>query len=225
MKQRAVFLDRDGTLVYSSHYPSRPEHLRLYENIGPALHKLQDMEFRLVVITNQSGIARGFFTEADLQHMHDYLTSKLAAMDVHLSGIYHCPHHPAGVIPDLAMACQCRKPQPGMLLRAAEELNLDLAHSWFMGDILDDVEAGNRAGCRTVLVDLGTERRPQNTLRCPTFVARNTLHALQLIRSVELMSSDVDLLYRPSAWQDEQRAQNGGTGQAYGYLEGDPWAI
>ena len=205
MSFRALFLDRDGTLVHSSHYPSRPEQLRLYEHIGPMLQSLQQQQnFRLVIITNQSGLARGYFTEADLQRMHEYLTGELAAYDVHVDGIYYCPHHPEGVIKELSIRCDCRKPQPGMLLRAARELDLDLEHSWFVGDILDDVEAGNRAHCRTVLVDLGTESLPQHPLRVPTFVARNTLHALHIIQHVEETAS-LDLTYRPTTWQHQQK--------------------
>jgi D-glycero-D-manno-heptose 1,7-bisphosphate phosphatase len=200
MKYPALFLDRDGTLVHSVHYPSRPEQLRLYDGIGSELRLLRRMGLRLVVITNQSGIARGYFTEADLQRMHEHLAAELALQDVYLDGIYHCPHHPDGVIAELAVRCTCRKPQPGMLLRAADELNLDLEHSWFIGDILDDVEAGNHAGCRTILVDLGTERAPTHPLRCPTFIARNTLHALQIVRAVEFLAPSLDLTYRPLKW-------------------------
>lgn len=204
MSHRALFLDRDGTLVHASHYPSHPEQLHLYDGIGPLLQTLQQhYGFRLIIITNQAGIARGYFTEADLQLMHDSLTDKLTALGVHVDGIYHCPHHPEGVIEGLSISCECRKPQPGMLLRAAYELNLDLEHSWFVGDILDDVEAGNRANCRTILVDLDTESPPQQPLRVPTFVARNTLHALQIIRHVEETPA-LNLVYRPGTWRVRQ---------------------
>ena len=199
-KRRAIFLDRDGTLVHPRHYPSRPEQLKLYTGIGPELRALQKEGFRLVVITNQAGIARGYFTEADLQHMHDYLTAELAQLGVQLDAIYHCPHHPDGTIPELAIRCDCRKPQPGMLLQAASDLDLDLNASWFVGDILDDIEAGTRAGCTTILVDLGTEQLPANQLRHPTFVARNTLHALRIIRAIEQHSASIELSYRPPTW-------------------------
>lgn len=201
MKQRALFLDRDGTLVHPRHYPSQPEELVLYDGIAPELRSLQAVGFRLVVITNQAGIARGYFTEADLQRMHDYLREQLAGMGVYLDAIYYCPHHPEGVIPELAVRCDCRKPQPGMLLRAAHDLDIDLPASWFLGDILDDIEAGNRAGCRTVLVDLGTERLPTNWLRCPDFVARDTKHALRIVRRCEHLLEDAELDYRLSSWQ------------------------
>src|SRR5579875_764553 len=180
IKRRAVFLDRDGTLVHPYHYPSRVEHLKLYDRIGPALRALQDLGLALVVITNQSGIARGYFTERDLEHLHNYLSDKLAASGVHLDGIYHCPHHPDGIIPELTIRCNCRKPQPGMLLQAASELNLDLGSSWFVGDTLDDVEAGKRAGCHTILIDLATESWPDAFIRTPTFVAPDTIQALRV---------------------------------------------
>src|SRR5438105_9598454 len=121
--------------------------------------------------TNQSGIARGYFTETTLGRMHEHLLSQLARLQVRIDGIYYCPHHPDGVIAELAICCDCRKPQPGMLLRAAADLDIDLQRSWFVGDILDDVEAGNRAGCRTILVDLGTEAPPDRALRSPSYVA------------------------------------------------------
>src|SRR5437868_1537519 len=199
-KHQALFLDRDATLVHPGHYPSRPEDLYLYDGIGLELRVLQEVGFRLVVITNQAGIARGYFTEADLQRMHAYLTSELARLGVHLDGIYYCPHHIDGVIPELAIHCDCRKPQPGMLLQAAADLEIDLQNSWFVGDILDDIEAGNRAGCRTILVDLGTEQQPGRPVRRPTFVARTTLHALRIIRAVEQHGSSIELSYRPPSW-------------------------
>jgi len=201
MKQRAVFLDRDGTLVYPRHYPSKPEELRLYENIAPGLRALQKAGFRLVVITNQAGIARGYFSETDLQCMHAHLTRELAQAGVRLDAIYYCPHHPQGVIPELAVRCDCRKPQPGMILRAAADLDIDLCLSWFVGDILDDIEAGNRAGCRTILVDLGTERLPQLQIRRPSFVARDSLHALRIIAAIELPGPPTDFTYHPPSWQ------------------------
>ncbi|HYX51361.1 MAG TPA: HAD family hydrolase [Ktedonobacteraceae bacterium] len=185
MKQRAVFLDRDGTLVHPRHYPSSPGDLHLYSNIGPGLREIQQAGFMLVVITNQSGLARGYFTLDDLHCMHEYLTAELERLGVQLDAIYYCPHHPEGVIPELSIRCNCRKPQPGMLLQAALDLDLDLRQCWFVGDILDDVEAGNRAGCHTILVDLGTETISEQQLRRPDYVASDTHHALRIINAIE----------------------------------------
>ncbi|MDI3342039.1 MAG: HAD family hydrolase [Sphaerobacter sp.] len=212
MTARAIFLDRDGTLVHRRHYPSRPEHLRLYAGVTPALRRLQAAGFRLVVVTNQSGLARGYFTEDDLRRMHDHLAAELARGGVRLDGIYHCPHHPDGVVPALARRCACRKPAPGMLHRAARELGLDLGRSWLVGDILDDVEAGRRAGCRTVLVDLGTEALPGAAERWPDFVARDTSHALRIIGAVEGLGPTTELAYRPARWRAAREVAVGGGG-------------
>lgn len=198
---RAIFLDRDGTLVHPRHYPSRPQDLRLYDDIGPELRALRRMGFFLVVITNQSGLARGLFTVADLDRMHAHLRERLAAQGVWLDAIYYCPHHPDGVIPELARRCDCRKPAPGMLLRAADELPLSLADSWLVGDILDDVDAGHRAGCRSVLVDLGTESPPSAPERRPDYIARDTRHALRLIQSVERGEATAESDYLPASWR------------------------
>ncbi|HEU4326478.1 MAG TPA: HAD family hydrolase [Roseiflexaceae bacterium] len=200
MKHRAVFLDRDGTLVHARHYPSRPEELLLYDGIGAGLRRLQAAGWKLIVITNQAGIARGYFDESALTRMHDHLRAELARAGVQLTAIYHCPHHPEGVVPGLAVHCECRKPEPGMLPRAAREHALDLHRSWFVGDILDDVEAGNRAGCRSILVDLGTEHRPATALRTPAHVARDTAHALELIAAAERLGPPTEDDYLPAAW-------------------------
>ena len=203
MTNSAVFLDRDGTLVHPRHYPSTPDELELYEGIEPALRTLQASGFHLIVVTNQSGLARGLFTASDLERMHAHLRDELGRQGVRVDAIYHCPHHVDGVIPELSKDCDCRKPQPGMLLQAAQDLDLDLSTSWFIGDILDDVEAGRRAGCKTILVDLGTESLPDTPLRQPDFVARDTLHALQIVTTVEGIDTPVDLDYQPHSWPKE----------------------
>ena len=199
--QRAVFIDRDGTLVYPRHYPSQPHDLQLYNGIGPGLRRLQHAGFRLIVITNQSGIAHGYFGTADLERMHAHLARELARLDVRLDAIYYCPHHPEGSVAEMAIVCDCRKPQPGLLLRAATEWQIDLQRSWFVGDILDDIEAGRRAGCRTILVDLGTEPTPC-PLRTPDAVARDTAHALAIIAAAERLGTPVDMGYQPPQWEN-----------------------
>lgn len=185
-RRAAIFLDRDGTLVHPRHYPSRPEQLVLYEGLGPELGALRHAGYRLVVVTNQSGLARGHFTPDDLARMHLHLRHELHNLGVRIDGIYHCPHHPDGVVTELAIDCDCRKPRPGMLKRAARDLDIDLGASWMVGDILDDIEAGKRAGCRTVLVDLGSETLPASSARQPDFVATTTAEALRIIRRQSL---------------------------------------
>lgn len=201
MTARALFLDRDGTLVHARHYPSRPEELVLYDGVTGALRRLQAAGFKLVIVTNQSGIARGLFTEDDLMVMHDHLAHELAAGGVRVDGFYHCPHHPDGIVEGLAVACDCRKPEPGMILRASSDLGIDTGASWFVGDILADVEAGNRAGCRTVLVDLGTEPLPAAAAQTPDAVARDTVHALAIIAAAEDLAPAVEDDYQPERWR------------------------
>ncbi|MGI8475724.1 MAG: D-glycero-alpha-D-manno-heptose-1,7-bisphosphate 7-phosphatase [Thermomicrobiales bacterium] len=200
MSRRAVFLDRDGTLVHAEHYPSRPEQLVLYAGIGPELAKLRSAGFALVMVTNQSGLAHGHFTPEDLAAMHASLQTELATFGAEMDGVYFCPHHPEGAVAGLAVPCGCRKPEPGMLLQGARDLDLDLPRSWFVGDILDDVEAGNRAGCRTILVDLGTENPPPSPMRTPGHVARDTMHALAIIAFLDAGGPAAALDYAPRSW-------------------------
>jgi D-glycero-D-manno-heptose 1,7-bisphosphate phosphatase len=200
MRYRAIFLDRDGTLVEPRHYPTRPDDLVLYPRLAPALRRLRSAGFKLVVVTNQSGIARGYLNMQELRDMHRSLSQRLARLGVQIDRYYHCPHHPDGVVPGLSVSCTCRKPQPGMLLRAASELHLDLERSWLVGDILADVEAGNRALCRTVLVDLGTEGRPDAPIRMPDIIARSTRHALDAIAAAEQLAPMCEMTYLPERW-------------------------
>ncbi len=200
MPYRAIFLDRDGTLVYPRHFPSNSSELALYPEIETGLRRLQTAGFRLIVATNQPGIAFGHLTEAQLQQMNQQIKKELGRLGVRLDGIYYCPHHPQGSISEWTMRCDCRKPQPGMLRRASADHHVDLHQSWMVGDILDDIEAGNRVGCRTVLIDLGTEAPPRTALRRPDFVARDTLHALDIISAVEDLSPPPDMRYLPTRW-------------------------
>ncbi|MER6687339.1 D-glycero-alpha-D-manno-heptose-1,7-bisphosphate 7-phosphatase [Streptomyces olivaceoviridis] len=151
-RRKAVFLDRDGTLTEPRHYPSRPDDLILQPGIGPPLRVLQHAGWALVVVTNQSGVARGILTITELEAMHERLGALLLAQDVRLDGIYACPHHPNGTVPDFRRPCPCRKPAPGMLHRAAHDLAIDLSRSWTVGDSPCDIGAGRRAGTRTMLV-------------------------------------------------------------------------
>jgi D-glycero-D-manno-heptose 1,7-bisphosphate phosphatase len=204
---RAVFLDRDGTLVHARHYPSRPDDLVLYDDIGPRLRQLRAAGFQLIVVTNQSGIARGYFTERDLAFMHAHLARELGRLGVSIDGFYFCPHHPDGAIERFAVKCDCRKPRPGMVQRAAAERGITLEQSWFVGDILDDVEAGNSAGCRTILVDLGTEAPPLTPVRRPDFVAASTAHALDILLAVEGLGPAASLTYLPPSWDTSDPAR------------------
>lgn len=229
MSRRAVFLDRDGTLVHARHYPTRPDELVLHDGVLPPLAALGAAGVALVMVTNQSGLARGLFDVAALEAMHVDLGARLAAAGAALDGVYHCPHHPEGTVAALALECGCRKPAPGMLLQAAADLDLDLGRSWFVGDILDDVEAGNRAGCRTILVDLGTEALPAEPVRTPTHVAATTLDALRLILAAEGLGPAAGGSYLPPSCRGVRRlagAVSGSSGpnEAHVHHEGSTHA-
>lgn len=144
--RRAAFLDRDGVLNEDHGYVYRSEDFQWLPGAVAAMQRLQEAGFALVVVTNQSGIARGLYTLADLDLLHDHMRAQLQPQGVALTGIYACPHHPEAVLPQYRLDCECRKPQPGMLLRAAREHGLDLAASCLFGDKASDIEAGRRAG-------------------------------------------------------------------------------
>ncbi|MBI0328322.1 D-glycero-alpha-D-manno-heptose-1,7-bisphosphate 7-phosphatase [Burkholderia plantarii] len=157
MNSTAVFLDKDGTLLDDVPYNVDPARMRFAPGARAALTLLAAQRAALIVISNQSGVALGRFAPEALDAVAARLRAMFAECGATLAGVYWCPHHPRGSVAAYARACGCRKPAPGMLLQAAREHGLDLAGSWFVGDILDDVEAGNRAGCRTVLLDNGHE--------------------------------------------------------------------
>ena len=143
--RRAVFLDRDGTLIRNVGYLSDPRDMELLPGVIQALSLLREKGLALVLVSNQSGIRRGLFTEHDLTRVHDRLIATLAEGGILLDGVYYCPHAPWD-------PCECRKPLPGMLHQAAQELGLGLAKSFMVGDKLSDIAAGRRAGCQTVLL-------------------------------------------------------------------------
>ncbi|WP_427312652.1 D-glycero-alpha-D-manno-heptose-1,7-bisphosphate 7-phosphatase [Cupriavidus sp. H39] len=153
----AVLLDKDGTLLDDVPYNVDPARMRLAPGAAAALRLLGGLGLPLVVVTNQPGVAHGLHSEADLAPVRERLAAMFAEHSAALAGFLYCPHHPAGQVAPYARACLCRKPMPGLLLQAATALRLDLARSWMIGDILNDVEAGKRAGCSTVLVDCGNE--------------------------------------------------------------------
>jgi D,D-heptose 1,7-bisphosphate phosphatase len=140
-----IFLDREGTLIHDAGYLKDPHQVRLLPGVGEALAALQRQGFSLVLVSNQSGLARGLITEEQARQVHLRMLTSLAPYGVRLDGAYYCRHHPEA-------GCRCRKPRPGMLIRAARELGLDLSRAFMIGDKSTDVEAGRQAGCRTILL-------------------------------------------------------------------------
>ncbi len=186
MSRRAVFLDKDGTLIEDVPYNVDPERIRLLPRVVEGLSGLHQAGYLLIVVSNQSGVARGYFGPEALRAVDARVRELLARERVPLTGFYFCPHHPQGVVEPYAVECACRKPKPGLILRAAEEHGVDLARSWLVGDILHDVEAGRRAGCRTVLIDNGNETEWVLTAqRLPHLLAADLLEAETLISAVD----------------------------------------
>ncbi len=155
-----VFLDKDGTLIEDLPYNVDPARVRFAPGAREAVRRFGAAGLDIAIVTNQSGVARGFFTEADLDRLGEHLTAEIAALGGRLVGFYACPHLPDGSVPDFAIDCSCRKPLPGLIERAAGDLGADPSRSWFIGDTWMDVAAGKAAGCRTILVGPEYLERP-----------------------------------------------------------------
>lgn len=154
-KQAAVFLDRDGTINEEVGYLDRPDKLRLTPGAARAIRLINESGMKAIVVTNQSGVARGFFDEAMVAAIHDKLQKMLAEQGAWIDRFYYCPHHPTHGKGGYLKECPCRKPAPGMLLKAAKELDIALDESYIVGDTLKDIEAGGRVGVMGVLVQTG----------------------------------------------------------------------
>lgn len=180
---KAVFLDRDGTLNYDSvDYIKNMAEFQLFPTTVAALRKLSQDGYKLIVITNQACIAKGLTTVVAVEEIHAFLRKNLEEAGVGLAGIYYCPHHPDD-------NCECRKPRPGNVLRAAREHSIDLKRSFFIGDSHRDVETGSAAGCRTILVKTGVRQASHAKMTewpvQPDFVAEDLPAAVEIIEMLK----------------------------------------
>lgn len=164
--RKAVFLDRDGTLNIDKAYVGDPQDFELIDGVPQALKRLKDAGYILVVVTNQSGVARGYFTMQQVHELHHYLNQLLEPYGVAVDKFYFCPHHPTEGAEPFLMDCECRKGKPGMLLKAAQELNIDLRSSFMIGDKKSDIEAGLAAGCHCFLLKTNATKISSNTYSC-----------------------------------------------------------
>jgi D,D-heptose 1,7-bisphosphate phosphatase len=153
MSNKAIFLDRDDTLIEDPGFINHPDQVKLLDGVDKSLIELRSMGYKLIVVSNQSGVARGIVSEKALGEIHDRLKQLLAEKGAPLDRIYYCPYHPDGVIEKYRKESDRRKPSPGMLLAAADEMDIDLTQSWMIGNSSRDVEAGLKAGCKTILVN------------------------------------------------------------------------
>src|SRR5690606_10986265 len=183
--RKAIFIDKDGTLIPNIPYNVDPEKITLSTKASDGLIKLQKSGFLLVIVSNQSGVAKGLFKEKDLEPVRNKIETLFFAHNIQLSGFYFCPHHPQGIVNQYSIKCNCRKPSERLLLNAANDLAIDLTKSWMIGDILNDVEAGNRAGCRSILLNNVNETEwKSGDYREPAYIARNIPEAAEYILNI-----------------------------------------
>ncbi|MDH4164028.1 MAG: HAD family hydrolase [Nitrospirota bacterium] len=179
---KAVFLDRDGTVNEEVGYLSDLRQLKLLPGAAAAIKRLNDAGFKVVLVTNQSGVARGYFPETFVHKTHELLTQMLSEEGAKLDGIYYCPHHPRSGSSHYTRECDCRKPATGLLDQASRDLSIDLRTSFMVGDKWSDVELGQRAGCRSILVRSGFSHddpgnvRPSR-MKDPDFIAHDLAEA------------------------------------------------
>jgi len=178
--QRAVFIDRDGTINVEKEYLYLADDLEFIPGAIEAIRILNEAGFLVVVVSNQSGVARGYYTEEDVHILHRHIASQLELANSRVDAWFYCPHHPSGR-GSYALPCRCRKPQPGMLLEAARRFDIDLDSSIMIGDKLVDVEAGRAAGCRSILVRTGYGREEEGRLPEGVEVCDDLLAAAEFI--------------------------------------------
>ncbi|MBI2847900.1 MAG: HAD family hydrolase [Chloroflexi bacterium] len=179
---KAVFLDRDGTIIEDSGHPHERDKIRFLPRASEAIALLNKNGFKVIVVTNQAGVARGYFTEETVKEINRHIQESLAQAGARIDTIYYCPHHVEGVIEQYRVECYCRKPNPGMIEQAARDFEIDLSSSFVIGDHMSDVQAGLRAGCRTVLL---AEESHSDVERSgailPDRVARNLYEAAEWV--------------------------------------------
>jgi len=182
----AVFLDRDGTINEQMGYINHPSRFVLLPGVGRAIKMLNENKYHVVVVTNQSGVARGYFPEALVLEIHKLMKDKLMEEGARVDGIYYCPHYPDAPMRQYSRACECRKPKPGLIQRALAELSIDMRGSWVIGDTCTDLEMAERVGLPGILVQtgygLGEQRYvlPRKALR-PAYIASDLLDAVSHI--------------------------------------------
>ncbi|HOK95664.1 MAG TPA: HAD family hydrolase [Anaerohalosphaeraceae bacterium] len=204
MGHKAVFFDRDDTLIEDPGYIRSPDQVKLLPGVARSLIQLKKMGYLLIVVTNQSAVARGMITEQELEEIHRRLKNLLAAEGAYLDGIYYCPYHPEGTVAQYAKESNLRKPEPGMLLQAAREKDIDLSRSWVVGDRYLDIRMGRAAGCYTILVDVpGKQREKLPDDPEPDRKAVNIREAVNIIRMHEF----------------HQKARSGRNGESSAFTE------
>ncbi len=190
MSDKTIFLDRDSTLIEDHGYINHPDQVKLVDGAAKALGEFAAMGYKLIVVSNQSAVARGIVSEEVLEQIHNRLKQLLAENGACLDRIYYCPYHPDAVIPKYRKESNSRKPNPGMLLTAAKEMDIDLGQSWMIGNSNCDVEAGLRAGCKTILINHSPQ--PEQGKPSPDHRAVNIKEAVNIIKKHHHSSDSSD---------------------------------
>jgi D,D-heptose 1,7-bisphosphate phosphatase len=183
MSNKAIFLDRDSTLIEDPGYISHPDQVKLLDGVDKSLIEFKNMGYKLIIVSNQSGVARGIVSEQALNKIHNRLKQLLLEKGAPLDKIYYCPYHPEAVIEKYRKESDWRKPNPGMLLAAADEMGIDLSQSWMIGNSSRDVEAGLKAGCKTILINHPSHySRPKLGEPNPDYNAVNIREAVNIVK-------------------------------------------
>lgn len=180
--ERAVFLDRDGTIIEDTGYPHQREKIKFLPGASAAISLLNKNGFKVIITTNQSGVARGYFTEETVEEINRYIQESLVKQGAVIDKIYYCPHHVDGIIKEYRKECYCRKPNPGMIEEAISEFGIDPKDSFLIGDKISDIGAGHRAGCKTILLkdEIPPDDEMETTL-VPDYIAVNLYEAVKLV--------------------------------------------
>jgi len=181
---KAIFLDRDGTINYEKNYLGNIDGLRLFPNCAKAIKKANNALFKIVVISNQAGIARGYFTEKETEKINNEIIKRLKRNNAKIDGFYYCPHHYEKGIGKYKIKCSCRKPGIGLVLQAQKDFNINLEKSYFIGDRLTDILAGINAGCKTILVLTGYGKNELNLINensKPDYIVKNLYEGINLV--------------------------------------------
>ncbi len=186
MSKIAVFIDRDGTMSEEVGYVNHISRFKLLPNTARAIKLFNEAEILAIVATNQAGVARGYFEESLINTVHEKMRALLAESGAHLDAVYYCPHHPAAGKPPYRANCECRKPAPGMILKAAEEFSIDLKRSYMIGDKISDIEFGQKLGLKSVMVMTGYglgeyEHQRAEWKTMPDHISLNLLDAAEWI--------------------------------------------
>jgi D-glycero-D-manno-heptose 1,7-bisphosphate phosphatase len=179
---KSIFLDRDGVIIEDTHHLYRTEDIKIIEGATDAIRRLNEADYKVIIITNQAVVARGICDEQRVREINKYITALFYKDGSRIDGIYYCPHHPtAGNDPRYTRECGCRKPKIGLILKAKRKFNICLKDSYVIGDKTSDIKMGDNAGCKTVLVQTGHGGMDKEFSVKPNFVAKNILEAVYML--------------------------------------------